>query len=259
MPYNHIKYKTEARVDHIVLARPEKRNAFNSEMVEELKDAVRQSANNPDSRALLISAEGKAFSAGADLAYIQELQDNSYEENLNDSRNLMSLFQRLYYHPKLIVAKVEGPALAGGCGLATLADFTFATTESQFGYTEARIGFVPAIVMVFLIRKLGESRTRELLLTGKLINAMQAVEIGLIYKIVSPSGITKETDEFIQKTIQEASGESIAYTRMMIGEVQNMPLDEALDYAAEKNAMARSTEDCMRGIDAFLRKEKLQW
>ena len=257
--FNWIRYYSENRVDHIVLARPDKRNAMNAEMVNELREAVHYSYENKESRALLLKAEGKAFSAGADLGYIQHLQENTYQDNVQDSRNMMSLFQELYYHPKLIVAQVEGPAIAGGCGMATLADFIFSVPEAQFGYTEARIGFIPAMVMVFLIRKLGENKARQLLLTSKLISSEEARSMGLVYRVVDYEKIETEVQEFIQQTISNNSGDSIAYIRQMIGEVQNMPLDEALSYAAEKNAMARSTEDCKRGIEAFLNKEKVNW
>lgn len=257
--YNWIKHYAQDRIDHIVLARPDKRNAMNPEMVKELREAVSDSAKDPETRALLLKAEGKAFSAGADLEYIQQMQQFSYQDNIDDSRSMMSLFQDLYYHPKLTVAQVQGPAIAGGCGLATLADFIFSVPEAQFGYTEARIGFLPAMVMVFLIRKVGENKARQLLLTGKLISSEAAREMGLIYRVTDQEKIENEVQSFIEDTITRTSGDSIAYIRQMIGEVQNLRLDEALDYAAEKNAMARNTEDCKNGIAAFLNKEPIRW
>jgi methylglutaconyl-CoA hydratase len=145
----------------ITLNRPEKRNALHPDLVSEMKTVLHESVSNDDVKVVIIQAEGKAFCAGADLAYLKELQSNTYEENLEDSNHLRALFELIYTFPKPVIAKVQGHAIAGGCGLATVCDFVYAAEEAKFGYTEVKIGFVPAMVLVFLIRKIGEARAQN--------------------------------------------------------------------------------------------------
>jgi len=158
-----------------------------------------------------------------------------------------------------VIAQVQGHALAGGCGLATVCDFTFAVPQARFGYTEVKIGFVPAIVMVFLLRKLGEQKAKQLLLSGDVIQADEALRLGLINRVVSADQLEHEVREFAQQLIRHNSAQSMMLTKQMMAAVQSKPLDEALDYAARLNARARSMEDCQRGIAAFLAKEKIIW
>lgn len=254
-----VSIKKHDRIFEIILDRPDKRNALNSEFVQELTDAFTEADNDDTTRVVVLKANGKAFSAGADLAYLRQLQSNTYEENLADSSRLKALFQLIYTHRKIVIAQVEGHAIAGGCGLATVCDFTFSVPEAMFGYTEVKIGFVPAIVMFFLLRKIGEAKTRELLLTGKLISAEQARTMNLINEIVPAEDIGGHVNDFALKLIKETSAESIALTRKMIAEIQDLPAAQALDYAARQNAQARASADCKRGINAFLAKEEIRW
>ena len=257
---NSTLFKTENRVAHITLNRPDKRNALNAETVAELKDAFRQAEQNDDVKVIVLSGEGKAFCAGADLAYLQQLQQNTYEENLADSQHLMQLFLQIYTHPKPVIAAINGHALAGGCGLATVCDFSFSVPEAKFGYTEVKIGFIPAIVKVFLLRKIGEGRAKELLLGGQLIDADKAAQWGMINEVVaSQEELRQRVQAYAQMLCEQNSGQSMALTKQMIAKVQELPLEEALQYAASKNAEARATEDCRRGIASFLNKEPLVW
>jgi methylglutaconyl-CoA hydratase len=193
------------------------------------------------------------------LAYLQQLQKFSLEENLKDSLHLKELFLLIYHNPKVVIAQVQGHALAGGCGLATLCDFVFAIPEAKFGYTEVKIGFIPALVMVFLIRKIGEGRAKELLLSGELFTADQVQQMGLINRVIPGGNIESEVTKFSKRLVESNSAEAMKLTKQMISSVQSKSLDEALQYAAEMNAKARGTEDCKRGIEAFLNKEKLNW
>jgi len=257
--YETIQYESRGRLAVITLNRPGKRNALNHVMVDELKKAFRQAADDETAKVVLLQANGKVFSAGADLAYLQKLQENSFEENLQDSRSLMELYRIIYSHPKVVIARVQGHAIAGGCGLATVCDFSIASTEAQFGYTESRIGFVPAIVMVFLLRKIGEARARNLLLTGKMISASEALQAGLISEVAEPDELNDKVMALANTLLEKTSAESLKRIKTMIAEVQHMPLDEALTYAAWLNAETRSTNDCKKGIAAFLNKQKLSW
>lgn len=254
-----VEYQVSNRIGSITLNRPEKRNALSHELVSELKEAFSRAEKDKDVKVVVLKAKGEAFCAGADLGYLQELQNFSFDENLKDSSHLKELFIQIYTHPKVVIAQVQGHALAGGCGLATICDFVFSVPEAKFGYTEVKIGFIPAIVMVFLIRKIGEGRAKELLLSGDLFTAEQMLQMGLLNKVISAATIEQEVAAISKRLVETNSGESMKLTKQMIANVQSKSLDEALQYAAEMNAQARGTVDCKRGISAFLNKEKLIW
>lgn len=254
-----IKYSTTERKAYITLNRPDKRNALSAALVTELQEAFARAEHDDEVKVIILNAEGKAFCAGADLAYLQELQQNSYEENLADSNHLKVLLLQIYNHPKPVIAQVQGPAIAGGCGLVTVCDFSYAAREAKFGYTEVKIGFVPAMVMLFLIRKIGESRASELLLSGELIGAEQAWKVGMIHKVCASEALADEVNLLADRLIKGNSAASMTLTKKLIKEVQNVSLEEALDQAAKTNAQARATADCQKGISAFLNRESLQW
>jgi methylglutaconyl-CoA hydratase len=254
-----VLYEVKERVGYITLNRPEKRNALSFDFVQQIKLVFKQAESDENCKVIVIKANGEAFCSGADLASLQNMQNNSFEENLSDSNNLKELFTMIYLSPKIVIAQVEGAAIAGGCGLATICDFCFAITESKFSYSEVKIGFVPAIVMVFLIRKVGEQIAKKLLLTAELFDANEAKNYQLINEVVEANVIETHVFNFAQKLCKGASGQSLALTKQMINEVQNKSLTDALNYAAEMNAIARQTIDCKRGINAFLNKEKLVW
>jgi len=247
------------RVYYILLNRPEKRNALNPELVRGLKEAFLFAKSSEDVKIIVLKGNGEAFCAGADLAYLQSLQQNTYQENLDDSKNLMELFHLIYQLPKPVIAQIQGPALAGGCGLVTVCDIVFSTPDASFGFTEVRIGFIPAIVMVFLLRKIGESWAKRLLISGEIFNAQLAKEIHLIHEIVEVNDIEQVVIQYAEKLAVQNSASSMGLTKLLAGYVQNVSLDDALTFAAEENARVRSTEDCIKGIASFLNKEKIQW
>lgn len=255
----YIDYAVKNRMAFITLNRPEKRNALSHELVTELKDAFHQAENDEQVKVVILKANGEAFCAGADLAYLQQLQNFTYEENLADSNHLKELFLKIYNLKKVVIAQVQGHALAGGCGLATVCDFVFAVPEAKFGYTEVKIGFIPAIVMVFLLRKIGEGKAKQILLTGDLVAAEEAMQLGLVNKVVAPTEIEKHVETFAQRLIDTNSQHAMMLTKNMIVQVQSMTIEEALTFASKMNATARESDDCRKGIDAFLSKQKISW
>ena len=259
MSYKYVTYESQDRMARIMLNRADKRNALNGVVVAELIDALEKAESDDEVKIVVLGGEGKVFCAGADLAYLQQLQKNTYEENLEDSRHLKALFQKLYTLSKVVIARVHGHAIAGGCGLATVCDFAFTVPEAKFGYTEVRIGFVPALVKVFLLRKIGEANARRLLLTGDLISADEALQMNMVYRVVSTDQLDEEINVFARKLITSNSGNSMAITKKMIAEIPGKSLEDALDYAAVMNAKARETDDCRRGIASFLNKDELTW
>ncbi len=256
---SNVKYELKDRIAYIILNRPEKRNALNAQMVEELKICLDKATEDKKCKVIILKSNAEVFCAGADLAYLQQLQNFSYDENLADSLSLMALFKKIHDCPKVIISCIEGHALAGGCGIATLCDFSFSIPEAKFGYTEVKIGFIPAIVMVFLIRKIGEGKARELLLSGKVIEAVEAQKMGLINYVIEKDQIESEVLKFATQLVNETSGQSIMLVKEMMAEVQNLSLESGLRYAAEMNAKARGSEDCKKGIKSFLDKSKLSW
>lgn len=257
--YKYILTETRERIGYITLNRPEKRNALNYPTVSELKDALAQFAADPAVKVIVLRANGTVFSAGADLEFLQKLQEYTLADNLADSTHLMELYLAIYRHPKVVIAQVGGAAIAGGCGLVTVCDFAFCVPEARFGYTEVKIGFLPALVSVFLVRKIGEAHARRLLLTGDLIDAPEACKLGLISQIVPPETLERHTQLFAEKLCQENAGGSLDFTKRLLADVQDMPLKDALTFAAKMNAHARMTDECKAGITAFLNKEKLVW
>ncbi|MEL6625254.1 MAG: enoyl-CoA hydratase-related protein [Bacteroidota bacterium] len=257
--YTLLQYQIQDRVAIITLNRPEKRNALNDVMVAELKDAMMAAEGNPEIKVILLKAHGKAFCAGADLDYLRKLQGFSFEQNLADSSSLADLFLTIYRATKVVVAQVEGHAIAGGCGLMTVCDFAFTVPEAKFGYTEVRIGFVPAIVMTFLLRKVGETRAKELMLSGELISADTAADYHMLNKVIPADEIEAYVTDFTQRLCKQNSSASMQLTKKMIADVQEFPLSKAVEFSAKMNAYARGTDDCKRGISSFLNKEKIEW
>lgn len=254
-----VKTHLEDRTFFITLNRPDKRNALSYELVSVLKEAFRAAEEDVRTKVIVLQAEGKVFSAGADLAYIEQLQKNTYEENLEDSNHLRELFEMIYRHPKPVIAKVQGHAIAGGCGLAAVCDFVITVLEAKFGYTEVRIGFIPALVSIFLIRKIGEAKARELLLTGDLYSAEEVRSTGLVNWIMPEEELDQAVTDLADKLITQNSGQSMALTKQLLSDLPELSLEQALNRAAELNAEARGSEDCKKGIGAFLAKEKISW
>lgn len=254
-----VEYEVKERVGYITLNRPDKRNALSHELTEELMLSFKKAEADTAVKVVVVKANGESFCAGADLAYLQQLQNFSYEENLADSNQLKELFLEIYSLKKVVIAQVQGHALAGGCGLATVCDFVFAVPEAKFGYTEVKIGFIPALVAVFLVRKMGEQKARQLLLTGEIIKAEEALIRGMISYVVNSDSLQTSVFDFAQRLISSNSVQSMELTKQLISDVQGLPLKDALNLAAAMNAKARGTDDCKKGIEAFLNKQKLRW
>lgn len=249
-----IRYTVEPPVAVVTLDRPGRRNAISGEMVTELTAALQSAAADPLCRVVLLRAEGPAFCAGMDLAYLRSMMEQPYKANLEDSRRLASLFDLLWRLPKPVVSAVQGPALGGGCGLAAICDVTIASAEATLGFPEVKLGFVPALVSVFLVRLVGYTHARELLVTGRLLLADEAREIGLVNQVV-PAAEVDAHARAVAERLASGSLQAVAATKRLLGAV---PPDE-LDHAAVANAEARATADCREGVRAFLEKRPPIW
>ena len=257
MNYRTIQLSREAQVATIILNRPDKRNAISYELIDELLAALGEVAAS-SALVLVLTGAGKAFCSGMDLENLKELLGRSPEQNLQDSATMARLFRSLYDFPKPTIAAVNGAAIAGGCGLATLCDFTLAVPEAKFGYTEARIGFVQAIVSTFLLRQIGEKHARDLLLTGRIISADEAHRVGMVNEIVAPEKLLDRARELAAQLI-ENSPVSLACTKRLLSDLARRDLDAQLQLAIKENAAVRTTKDFREGISSFLEKRKPQW
>jgi methylglutaconyl-CoA hydratase len=257
MHFNTVKLEIEAAIATITLTRPEKRNAISTEMIEDVLTALGE-AQGSTARVVILTGEGKAFCSGMDLDELRAIAKRSPAEHLDDSRRMARLFRTLYSYPKPTIAAVNGAAIAGGCGLATLADFTIAVPAAQFGYTEVRIGFVPALVSVFLRRQIGEKRTRDLALSGRLIAASEAQAMGLINEVVSPEELIPAARR-LAATLIASSPTSLKSTKRLLLQMSEAELDRDISYAIQENAEIRSTPDFTEGLSAFLEKRAPKW
>ena len=253
---NTVLVSTEGPIGVIAMNRPTKRNALSAELVDDLSRAFTDFAANESVRVIVLRGEGSAFCSGADLDSLQSIADASAMENLADSTRLMHMFQSVVACPKPVIAQVQGPAIAGGCGLASVCDIVVAgRTGALFGYSEVRIGFIPAIVLVYLVQKVGDARARRLVLTGATISAEEAYRIGLISDVVEDDNLETYVMA-LAATVANNSGTAMALTKQMLGALNGMSSDAALTYAASMNALARQTEDCKSGISRFLNSNK---
>ena len=257
MNYNTIQFAHDAGVATITLNRPDKRNAISFELIDDLTRALDEVAKS-DAIIVILTGAGKAFCSGLDLDNLKALIGRSPEQNLRDSQTMVRLFRALYEFPKVTVAAVNGAAIAGGTGLALLCDFTLAVPEAKFGYTEVRIGFVPAIVSTFLLRQVGEKQARDLLLTGRIFSAEEAIRMGLINEVVPPEKLMNRARE-LARLLMENSPSSLRATKQLLTNHARAELDAQIDAAVRENAAIRTTADFREGISSFLEKRKPVW
>lgn len=241
----------------ITMNRPERRNALNSTMIHELTEALMAAENSHD-EVIILTGAGSAFCAGLDLDHLETMTARTQEEHRADSENIARVLRTLHNVQKPTIAAVNGAAIAGGMGLATICDFTLSVPEAKFGYTEVRIGFIPAIVSSFLLRQIGDKRTRDLLLTGRLIKAEEAHELGLVTRIVSEQDLIREAKNLAQSLLRN-SPEALRATKRLLTYYANHHLDAEIEAAIAANAEARATEDFKEGVRAFLEKRTPQW
>lgn len=241
----------------ITLNRPDKRNAISYTLIDELLRALEEFEHSP-AQILILTGAGKAFCSGMDLDNLRAITGRSEEESRADSQMMAHLFRTLYDSPKVTIAAVNGPAIAGGCGLATLCDFTLASADSKFGYTEVRIGFVPAIVSTFLLRQIGEKQARDLLLTGRIIGAEEAFRLGLANEVVEPGRLLDRARE-LAASLLENSPASLLATKSLLRNYAAHELDRQIATAVDENARIRKTSDFREGVTSFLEKRAPRW
>jgi methylglutaconyl-CoA hydratase len=248
-----ILYSVNDAIARITLNRPEKKNALNDEMIDQLKRALRSADADEAVRVIIISGAGADFCSGADLSALKKISQASVSENADDARSLLELFTSLRDVRVPVVAAVRGRALAGGCGLASACDLVLASTLARFGYPEVRIGFVPAMVMAILRRNISEKQAFALLTRGAEISAEDARQLGLVNQVFAEDEFETEVNSYVG-VFRDVSRSAVALTKTLLYQTDGMAFRDALESGADVNVIARMTEDCQKGIARFLSK-----
>lgn len=257
MTFQTLELAYDSRIATITFTRPDKRNALSFQMIAEILAALDE-VEKSDALVVILTGAGKAFCAGMDLDELKSLTGKSPSENLEDSKRMARLFRRLYDFPKPTIAAVNGAAIAGGTGLATMCDFTLSVPEAKFGYTEVRIGFVPAIVSSILVWQVGHKVARDLLLTGRIFDANMAYRFGLVNEVVPVETLIQRSRELAAQ-LMENSPSSVRLTKKLINGFISEHLDHQIAQAVEENAAIRQTTDFREGVNSFLEKRKPRW
>lgn len=257
MQFQTVELVYHDRIVRLTLNRPDKRNALSFQLLDELTRAL-DGVEQSEAQVVVLTGAGKAFCAGMDLEELKTLTGKSHAENVADSRKMAQIFRRLYEFPKPTIAAVNGAAIAGGTGLATMCDFTLAVPEAKFGYTEVRIGFVPAIVSSILVWQVGHKVARDLLLTGRIFDAAEAYRLGLVNGVVDPAQLMNRAGELALQ-LMENSPTSLRLTKKLINGFISPQLDTQIEQAIEENAGIRQTADFREGVASFLEKRKPRW
>ena len=255
--FHHLLIDDASSVRTITMNRPDKRNALCPLLMDEISQALFE-AEESDCRVVILTGAGPAFCAGLDMEHLSSIHAQTEEEGRHDSENMAKVLRSLYEFPKPVIAAVNGPAIGGGMSLATIPDFTLSVPEAKFGYTEVKVGFVPAIAASFLLRQVGELRTRELLLSGKMIKAPEAYHLGLVTQIVN-GGELMQTAQALAQGLLQNSPRAMKKVKELLAMHSRRRLDEELEDAIEVNAQQRSAEDFREGIKAFLEHRKPEW
>ena len=257
---NTLSLYSDAGIALVRLNRPATRNAIDDTLIAELTHTVATLNQDPELRVVILSGEGEAFCAGMDLGYLARLAQFGEEENRADSRALLELLLAIRESPLPWIAAVNGPAIAGGCGLATACDLILADREkARFGYTETRIGFIPAIVSPLLVERVGMTRARDLLLSGRIVSAGTALELGLINELADPGAVLALAGSRAQALARQCSRDSLAATKSLLRRISGLELRSAMELALEDNVRLRQSASCKRGVEAFLAKQELDW
>lgn len=256
--YTVLEVAREGTVLHVRLNRPDVRNAFNGAVVRELRAAFDAANDDPEARVVVLSGNGKSFSAGADLAWMQEQATLPREENARGAHEMASMFLAIARCKKPVVAKIHGHALGGGTGLTAAVDLAICTQDTVFGLTEAKLGIVPAVISPFVMQKIGAGRARSLFLTAERFDGREAERIGLVHRAVPGEQLEASVTAAVQELLSSGPA-AVASAKELIRAVAPLGLEEALPVTSAWIAGLRATPEAKEGMSAFLEKRKPQW
>lgn len=253
----HVEVKNS--IARVTLNRPDVHNAFNDELIALITKTFSDLSSRDDVRAIVVAAAGASFCAGADLNWMKGMLKYTFEENVTDSKAMAKMFTSIASSPKPVIARVHGTALGGGAGLVAAADIAITIKDVQFGFTEVRLGIIPAVISPFVIARIGAGRTREFFTTGERFNADVAQQIGLVHDVVADESTLDAAIETKTTAILKAAPNAIAAAKTLIQEVGNRSLDSSMQYASDAIAKARTSKEGQEGMKAFLQRKKPPW
>jgi len=258
MTYNFLSTHRDGPVEHLTLNRPDVRNAFNAEMIDELTSWAEGLARPGDVRAVVLAGAGKTFSAGADVTWMSKTIHYTEAENINDAMSASRMFAAIDALPVSVIGRVHGAALGGGAGLAAVCDIVVAEESALFGFTEVKLGILPAVISPFVLAKIGRSAAHELFLTGTYFSAARAREVGLVHAIVPLAALDDTVAHYVEE-VMACGPEAVAAAKALIARVAGRPLEEATPITADALAKRRVSAEGQEGLRAFLEKRKAQW
>lgn len=237
----------------IIMNKPEKRNSLDESMISEMKEYFEEFSSDNETKTIILCGSGGNFSTGFSLEYINKISKYDALENKKDSDNYKNLLLAIYNCRKPVIAMVDGYALAAGCGIASACDLIVASNRAQFGYTEVKIGFVPAISMMFLLKRVSVSNAKDLILTSRFITAIEAQRMGFVNYVIEENMLETYVENMC-KDMNQSSFTSLLFAKEILRNAINMSFESALSYAADMNVIVRMTEDCRKGMVKFLTK-----
>jgi methylglutaconyl-CoA hydratase len=258
MIYKHLLTRRDGSVEYLTLNRPEVRNAFNDEVIAELESWAAAAKTDRSLRAAVVSGAGPAFCAGADATWMASTIGYTEEQNVRDAIAISHMFVTLDTLPVPLVGRIHGAALGGGAGLAAVCDVVVASDTAIFGFTEVKLGIVPAVISPFVLAKIGRSAARELFLTGSRFSALRARDIGLVHEVVPEADLDSAVTRHLAN-ILGAGREAIAAAKELIADVSHRPAEDVTRITAHAIASRRTSSEGQEGLRAFLEKRKPQW
>lgn len=257
--YQHLEYNVQDRVAYISLNRPDVGNVLSDILAIELKDAILQAEQDVHAKLIVLRGNGDDFCKGYAPEYLAKIAQYSLDQNRADAQSLAEMYLSIYRATKVVIAEVQGEAIACGSGLLAVVDFIFASEDAVFGFPEVKMGLSPAMSMAYLIRRLGETRTRALLLSGNMISASQARDYRLITEVLPAEKLSEYVENFASEMCKNTSPAALQLAKKMISDMQDFPLENALKFGIRMDAFARVTEDAKRGIALSLESRDLEW
>jgi methylglutaconyl-CoA hydratase len=258
MDFTTLKYDKDGRIGRVTFNRPEVHNAFNATLIHEMADLFTQIEKDNDIRVVVLTGEGKSFCSGADLNWMREVVNQTFEQNLAESNALANLFHQIYAFKRPVVGRINGAAIGGGTGFVAICDIAVAARTAKFSFSEVKIGVVPACIGPFVIKKMGEGKARELFITGERMDAERAFQVGLVSKVVDFNQLDIEVEKLID-SILTSGPEAVAMAKKLVSEVPAMAPEQYGPYTAEMIARLRISKEGQEGMDAFLNKRKPNW
>lgn len=258
MKYETIKLHKEKNIVTVYLNRPEVHNAMSEKLMKELTTCFKELIKDNDTRIIILTGKGKSFCAGADLNWMKSMAKYSKEENIQDSKLLLNLYETIYNCPKPVIGRINGHAFGGGLGLFAVCDITIAVPNCKFAFSEAKLGIIPSVISTYIVRRIGLSNMRHLFITGERFSSEYAKTIGLVDYVVSEEDLDSEIQKYAEQLISSGPN-AVKEVKKLIDACEKLDIEKYKEYTVRKIAELRVSEEGQEGINAFLEKRKSKW